>query len=72
MLQETMMSASSSCDFFLRINPCWRVCAFDAIGHFGGTLMAWNPLVVGMKYFSCCAGIIVEGKLKGFSSMFVF
>ena len=40
MLQETMMSTSSSCDFFLRIKPYWRVCTFDATGHSGGTLIA--------------------------------
>ena len=40
MLQKTMMLVVLVCNSFLRIKPCWRVCAFDVIGHFGGALIA--------------------------------
>ena len=58
LLQETMISAHSACDFLLRIKPGWMVIAIDVVGLFGGTLVAWNPLVANLKSFSTCAGVI--------------
>ena len=40
MLQETIMSSSSSRDFFLKISPYWRVCAYDVVGQSRGTLIS--------------------------------
>ena len=57
LLQETMIGAHNACEFFLRMNPGWRVSTLDVDGLLGGTLVVWNPFVVDMNIFSTCAGI---------------
>lgn len=56
-LQETMAKSVDACNFFLHIKSDWQVCALDARGHLGGTLVAWNPLVASLKAYHHFAGI---------------
>lgn len=60
-----MSSRFSTCDYFLHLCLGWHVSALDALGHSGGTLVAWNPLLADLKAFNTFAGILLFGKLKG-------
>ena len=66
LLQEYMILANSTCEFILKIKSTWKTCALAAIGLSCGTLIAWDSEVAYLKDFVTCAGILVEGKLKGF------
>jgi len=69
LVQETMVSAHDAIFYFLKIRPHWRVSAIDAQGFSGGLLTAWDPGIGDFKAFHTCAGIMVEGLIKGFSEV---
>ena len=54
--------------FFLNIKPSWKCYALDDSGILGGILLSWDPVCVDFKSFQTVAGLMVEGKLKGFDS----
>lgn len=62
-----MMGVEDAMSYFLRIKSGWRVCALDALGLSGGTLSACNQEVVEFKAYRTVAGILLEGRLNGFS-----
>ena len=68
-LQETMSSGDIACDFFLNLRPGWFVSALDACGHYGGTLVGWNPLLANLRAFKTCVGLLLKGSLKGFDGL---
>ena len=35
----------------------------------GCYLVAWNPIFPNLRDFKTCAGLLIKGKLKGYSSM---
>lgn len=59
LLQETMVSAVVVVSFFLRMKPSWHVCALDACGLSGGTLVARDPRLADFTSFASVAGILV-------------
>ena len=59
-----MSKGVTDSDFFLcLIHGLW-VSVVDALGHSGGTLVAWNPLLADLKVYNSCASILLAGKLK--------
>ena len=66
-LQETMVSGVKACSFFLDIKKGWEVASIDAFGLSGGLPVAWDPAKADLKAFIVSAGIILSGRLCGFS-----
>ena len=55
-------------DFFLKLRPSWFVSTLDAYGHSGGTHVGWNPVLEDLCAYQTCAGILLQGRLKGFDT----
>jgi len=64
-----MVEAQKACLYFLRLFPSWEVCALDATGRSGGLLCIWNPDVCDLAPLSLFSGILLVGRLKGFSEV---
>ena len=67
LLQETMNSTYPALLAFSKLRLGWEFCAISSSGLSGGILSAWNPLRVECKAFCTFAGILLTGKLIGFS-----
>jgi len=64
--QETMSTSTLACNYFLKMFSGWEVCSFDSRGLSSGLLSAWNPAIIDLVAFSSPAGILLEGKIRGF------
>ena len=69
MLHETMCLGVSACETLLKLFLGWEGSAIDANGILGGLLILQNSQIVDFKSFHTCAGIIVEGSIKGFDEV---
>jgi exonuclease III len=68
-VQETICTDEKACEIFLKLFPGWEVCATSALGHSGGLCCIWNPKVVLFKSYNTCAGILLEGRIKGINEV---
>jgi hypothetical protein len=66
--QETLVDCKKGKYFSLKCFPSWNCVANDSFGLSMGLIFGWNPLKADFKAFHIFAGIILEGRLKDFSS----
>ena len=63
-----MDSSSVACDLFLSINTSRKCCVIDVVSLLGGVFISWDPICVDLRSFVTVAGLMMEGKIKGFDS----
>ena len=57
-------------EVFSKIFFGWEVCAIDVNFLSACVLSNWNPFSIDLKPYQTCAGILLDGKLKGLKQIF--
>ena len=69
LLQETMAESCKAIDFMSGIVGNWFMSAIDAVGLFGGLLLAWDPKKASFDAFNSYASISLQGRIVGDSQI---